>query len=1121
MHTRTIFTRIPLWAAAGAYLLSVAIHAAPLPEAKTGGADGGPITVLFLSTHPQMDGTYKTKLEGEGFVFTNASLYDPFTPGFLRKFNVVVLDKLPYAGEEYGVFGQKLLHYWKNMESIRGHLRDGAGVLVYPNLADCGGALALHWNRAMRPWGVQIRQECVLDRSLGFGEWKAYSKNWYCWTDNLDEHPVTEGLRRIYYASANLRWDDCYTTPPLVCDKNWTPLVKAMPGARLAYDVRGNWVHAEDSPKELTLAAVRAVGKGRLATFAVSPGYIHRLGYLRRENKWYGEMCFGLIDGIVIEKGNGTVPSDTGALVHHLYRWLAGESVKNGFGGYKTGEPVETETTVVTEEGKDFQAVLDFDDLTMPPSWRHRPTHVKIDNNHYFPEIPDALVKGELRYLRALVGAHTSLSDGKGTVEDYARSAQAAGYSVIVFAEAFEHLDREEWLALVRGCERHTTDDFVCLPGIDIMDPDGNHFLIVAPPFYPRKAWLSPDGKRLVQTQVINLMYGDHMVVAHRPETSPLPQERLKHFQGLSVYTYRNGKVVDEAVHAYGWQVMNASNPHPVVVHELFSPEEVEGASKTGFQQILPSDTPRNAAGYFRVGIQHYFEAPSRHLISEGPIVTKWVTSAKDVGPAKENRDRFRVDVGVTGEAPLAEVMLYDGPVVVRRWLPNAEAFEAAAYFRHSRQYSLFVVARDSEGRRTITSSVRTAARRYHFRCSDRQNWLGHVGAYYTGAFLPDRMDVQLSVRGTVEGRAIFTSVPGTSMAMKLNFPFTCNDVVLTESILDEKYVTAGFNDVGLDAMPSRASKVSSVYHGRMRHWSFTPGKRGQPHPTVIEFDLTLKRDVEPANPAGLFPAFHRLVGKKFVQLSDAGKVARDKVDKTTVRDAPRGACAGGFIALSDGLRIDRGRFGVAPAKGCPTVIPAGSRFRARFLVSGLGVRAGNGPGDHFDKDPEAWLKALGFGAETPYTIQWTRGEPQGPDFPLPVGAGDHGIAGSIERTADIPFEVPLEVRGTNRNWAAGIWLEGEPITYTGVFEGKCWPRLDVSKKGRFYAGNLLLAESPDLVLEVIVWSKDRIWIEAHNPTSEPITAMIQTPKEIVDHKALSKTIRVPAGSTVFVDERQ
>lgn len=72
-------------------------------------------------------------------------------------------------------------------------MKGGAGVLVFPNLADCGGALALHWSREMRPWGVQIRQACVLDRSRGFEEWRAYAKSWYCWTENPGKHPAVEG----------------------------------------------------------------------------------------------------------------------------------------------------------------------------------------------------------------------------------------------------------------------------------------------------------------------------------------------------------------------------------------------------------------------------------------------------------------------------------------------------------------------------------------------------------------------------------------------------------------------------------------------------------------------------------------------------------------------------------------------------------------------------------------------------------------------------------------------------------------------------------------------------------------------------------------------------------------
>jgi hypothetical protein len=437
--------------------------------------------------------------------------------------------------------------------------------------------------------------------------------------------------------------------------------------------------------------------------------------------------------------------------------------------------------------------------------------------------------------------------------------------------------------------------------------------------------------------------------------------------------------------------------------------------------------------------------------------------------------------------------------------------------FQHSKQVGLYVVAQDVKGRRVVTASMRTVPERYHFRCADRQNWLGHVGSYYTGVWLSDNLDVIMPVKGTEEGSKIFTSVPGSSMAAKLQFPFSANDVVLTETILDETYVTALFDDVGFDAMPSRASKASSVYSGRVRRWSFSPGKPAQPYVTLVEVDLTLRHAVEPRNPAGLFPAFGGLRDKAFAWRGADGKFLAGELPATNTADVPVGGLAGGFVALSEGLRADHGMLGLAPAKGNPESLPSGSRVVARFLLTGAAMYAGN-PVNQFGKTPEAWLTAMGFNGKTPYALALTRGKLSGIAFLAEVTADRGGVAGEVKQTADIPYNVPLQMKGINPRWPAGIWREGEPVEYSGVFENTAWPRLDVGKKRKFYAGSLLTADNPDLVLEVCKWTKDTIKVEVHNPTDNVIDATVSTPAEITELKALQRKVSVPAGTTIYVE---
>ena len=776
----------------------------------------------------------------------------------------------------------------------------------------------------------------------------------------------------------------------------------------------------------------------------------------------------------------------------------------------------------LSEEEKRFTPTLDFDHLVMPPSWRHRGALVKIGENQYYPEVTDPLVTGELQYFKALIGARTKLSDGSGTVADYAAAAKKAGYVLVVFTETFEKLSRPAWDELVVQCGRNSTDDFVCLPGIDIQDPDGNHFILIAPPEYPRASWLSADGKRLAKTQMVNFLFYNHMVVAHRPAAGPLPYERLKHFQGLSVQTYRDGKTVDDGLKAYQWQVMTGGNPIPVVVHELFSPAEVAAAAKKGFQQVMPSDTVRDAVSYFRIGTPHFFEAPPRYMISEGPVVTNWVSSPKDIGPAAENRDHFRVAIGVRSDVPLASVELYDGFDLVRHWLPTNNSFQGTADFQHARQHDLFVVAEDAQKRRAVTSSIRTVANRYHYRCGDRQNWLGDVSFYncYTGSRLPDGFDLAMPVKGTAEGSTLFPAVRGALMAPKVSFPFTCNDVAVQDILLDEKYTTALFEEVGLDAMPSLASRPSEVYSARRRNYSFTPGRSGKHWIILTEYEITLKRDVEPVNPEGLFPSFSVLRGTNLCRWANGNPVAGN-LAQGAVQDVPEGSLAGGFIAMSPGLQVRNGQFGLAPQPGNPVKVAAGTRLVARFLYANHGYSpyAFFWKSYGFDDAPDEWLRGMGFAGPTPYEIKVTRGRLERIAYLAEMTPERCGVAGEVARTAELLTDVPLQIRGLNPRWAAGIWREGGEVLYTGIFEKTAWPRLDVSKPGKFYAGNLLTADNPDLVLEVVRWTKDRVQIEVHNPTDRPIEATVATPEEITSCKPLKRKLTVPPGATIYVNE--
>jgi hypothetical protein len=1095
------------------FALCAACYAATTPERQQ--------AILILGTAPQMDAQYARELDDAGFGYVIHGMYEPLTYDFIKRFSVVVLDKFPWYGAEYQIFGQRMRHFTANLNLVWRFLREGGGVLVYTNLTDGGGAQARQWNTLMRPWDIQLVQAVVRDTDHAFNKFRVYGDNYYCWTEAVTPHPVTDGVKRFYYPSVNGRFDDNYTTTPFICGKAWTPLVKGMPTARVVVEVNLKEIELPEHKQDTTLVAVRQVGNGRLAAFAVNPAYTHQLGYtLNGKNS---EANYGPIDGMILRNGDGKVPSDTGKLVQHLYRWLGEPALARGFGGYRTGDPVEKVPVPPSPDIVNFNPYFDPDsEVHMPPSWRHTPEITERDGDKFGVQISDPIITGPLRMFKGLIGIHSAASDGKGSVRQYKAAAKKAGYRIIVFAENFAALTPAKYAKLIDDCRRETTKDFACIPGYDIQDRTGNHTIVAGADMLPRPQWLTDDGKRLVQTTYLNWMLGGISLIAHRPLHGTVPFERLKHFQSLSVFTYRADTLVEDATAAYAWQNQSASNPNPVVVHEVFSPSEVAAATQ-GYQQIMPADTVEHAVGYFCAGIWTYFDGPARYLLSAGPDVYTFTANSKDAFPERFNRRQFRIFIGVRSNAPLREVCLLDGGTVIRRWTPNTRDFQTWVDLRHTRQHALYLTARDVGGRGALTAGMRTCPPRLIWRCADRQNWSGNIGFHYTGTYLPPARgltDIIMPIKGTAEGNGIFPEVPGANMAVKLDFPFISNNVVLTQARVHERYISALFNSgperIGLDGTPSQASEPSTVYDAVVRNYNFTPGNGAAETASLLEFTITLKRDVEPVDPAGLFPAFGRVLGDSYWWLQD-GKPITGTLDPKQPLDIPVGGMAGGIIALTPGMRVQNGSFGLAPAAGQPALLRKGTTFTARFLVR-TGLSSLRTPLMNFDKDTETWMRNLGLAGETPYALALTRGALEGICYYATCKAANGGIAGRITTAATLPFHLPLRVSTVNNNWPCGIWRDGT-LEYLATFEGTAWPLLDTSTPGAFYVGNLLTATDDRLVLEIVKWTNDRLSVDVHNPTDTPITATITSPPEITGLQAITRRMTVAPGTSQLIHE--
>ena len=610
---------------------------------------------------------------------------------------------------------------------------------------------------------------------------------------------------------------------------------------------------------------------------------------------------------------------------------------------------------------------------------------------------------------------------------------------------------------------------------------------------------LSEDGKALKEAQNLALGFGTHLAAIHRPSSTPMVHQLYKFCPGMVVFTYRDGKMVDNGLLAYEWHVNNLTQPLPIVAHEVRSPDQVEVAASSGHQLFIFADTAANAAWYLRAGEQHFWESPALFLVSAGPMIRTLTWGS----------------IEIEGEVPITDVQLRNHGYAERRWRPNAPQVSLQYHLPDSHLRLCYVYAEDQNGRTAVSAVVRSGSTpRYTWRCSDRQNFFGWA-LNYIGTRLPD-VDLQVPAFGTDEGRGLWPHGAGPrrgeNMAPLLEFPYASPEVYVTDAYLDQRYWRALWEEVAYDAKASQGTSRARVYEGHVRYYDFnipwqerSQGMLKDPRrPMMVkEVTLRLRRPVTPEEP--VFPVFTSVSPRPQYGYLDPEK--QEEISGTLDQgffDLPTGGYAGDLIALSPGIRVSAsGRVGFAAPEWPNGPLPTGTSWFARY------VRVPE------EGDMGRMRAAMGLTERTPYELKLSRGELSQLAYVAYLKADGYGVVGEVEPAEEMPYQLPLCIEGLNCNWHAAVWRGDGTLDDFGVFEGKGLARLDVTKGGPFYAGNIIIAEDPRICLSVLEWDAQHIVLEASNPTNGEIEAMIETPPEVRGRYHLQQKVSIPAGSSV------
>ena len=1058
-----------------------------------------------------IDATYRKHLEEKGYSVVWGVLGKQ-TWDTLSKFNVVVLTFIPEAdgnrpGEWLGLPGMRAL--------LERYVAAGGGLLVS---STAGTPLAATGaNLMLKPMGLELLNEQVTDPSGVTYTQELFPNMPFAYTEAVTPDPLTQGVPGLWYST-----DVQFTgagggsfTSAVLPGPDWKVLVKGSPTAA-THKPSGSF-GLEPAAGTVTsapvLCAVRPVGTGRVAVLPMNGTHTYLSGY----HDWW--------QGLVLSTGAKGKPSGAEQLLLNLYGWLAEPSRQSGaLGGY-TGEkpePIKGAQYVTTG---DAGGVMDWATMAIPgPS--------------------------PYQWL-GLVGAHSAFSDGQGTVAEWVAAAKAAGYQWLAFTEPYDKMTPEKWEQLKTQCAAASGKDFCAIPGFQLVDPAGDHSLALGPMPFPDPKLKA---ERMDLSQAIGYAYGFPAQVQYRLHEGLAPWYRSQ-FHYAGVFTYRDGKLLEDAEKEY-WELQAREFLcYPMAVHETFRPADVARERQVGYQNYYTFGPLDKMYDDFCRGNYKFFFYHDLVYISNGPKIERYTvqnsgTSYFDIPPGWSDAwretvgaDRWRVVARASSPVGLKELRLLDSGEVLRDYAcAGVKEFSQNIDGHHDRQYAFGVEVTDTQGGRALASSVATSGGRHWFgNCGDNENIMT-AGTFGTTVQAPHGYECYFPRWGVELWPELAVKHPEP-----LNLPhderlrFASTDCVIVDNLFQlnhkQDVLQVGGGRMMRPLYPLRD------WEARQRSLMFTPNPN-TPQYTIYEPQVTFKRDVVVDN--NRFPNLRLLyashgapMGKgDFAYATVANENGETLVQQTPATvtwptstwtgTLPVGGYVGAFpnftgagalfalepdtqFAIEGGAQSRRIQVGKQIPPG--TVLKAGTTLSTRVLFM-----EGKWRTLTQNTEFEETRRLFGLQGKPGYSVTPSLGTVAGTLYTCTLKADGGGFRGKFSQ-APLPTDLPVIVQGLQPRWDSGVWIVGtQRVRFFGRFEGNGYTTLRLNDGPvEAFLGHPIVCDAPDLWLTLVEADAKHLLVIAHNPTDQAIKAHIRKAKGFYLGPALDTTVTVPAGQSVTV----
>lgn len=1070
----------------------------------------------------QIDEKYKKALISQGYELGWHFSWDDLTWEYIRRFNVIAMLWFPHA-EKQGLPKK----YAAKLDLFYRFLKEGGGILVLgTGEQDVGQGIAAQ-NVFLKPLGGEVLWEQVTDREKIYEISKSYTRSKFAYTSNISSSPVTKEVAGIWYNTYSRKACRTTMTNPVNVGSEWQVVIRGM---KSSYSVKVSGT-AGTYKESVPLVAIREYGRGRIVLWPMQPTCTLINGY----HFYWG-------NGIVMDSEIEGKRSNGEKLLDNIFSWLSEPSFEGRtLGGYMYIEP--------KREGE-----LGFEEI----EWD------KLQISQDFHES-----------FMGLIGAHTELSSGKGSVAEFVTQAKRAGYKFIAFTEDFAYMTEEKWNKLVKACKENSTDDFQAYPGFEYVDRAGNSQIVFGNISWPKPDSICKEDKTKIRWNNSFFRKGYPPIIVIKSKSNSKRPWFLGNYKGFAIYTYdENNNLIDDSLDEYLYLQKCYYNLFPVSVHLVKNPTQVMKARETGYQTYIranaASDILTNITGHF--GPKFYYPT----YISTGPVIEDFkVINFGTSDLAIPGNDRHRIQMIISSSVDLEEVKLMDGLKLFRCYKPKGKKFTKEIDNFHDRQHAYLLMVTDTKGDKAISWVCPTSVQEYYYlMCSDNWNTMS-FGKWFMSKVKPPR-GIEAYI-WQAPNHYFFPTIykyngkkdeliePYHHLSSRFDNLLSGRYGSVINHIIKDKYLEAPGN--WTYSVYEQPQTPLEMYNSEVKVTFFT-SRPDYPQVRLIEGKIVFKKSIELAKsrpfPIVVFNANNwnlnpgeydhfSYIGQDGLKREILNPTQTDEWIKKSGRFVKGGYAACyphiggliGVIALEPGLkyslwrRTDATVFLVGIGEPGQKV-SEGEEFRYKYLMvfGKLGI-------DPTDRDINWVWETMGLGGPPAYQIKPMIGEIVDTQYILKLRAKGGGFRGRISET-HLPVDLPVMIEGLNERWDAAIWYNGKNSLYSPEYEWDDWGINGVDRKIRvendqifrfpirdgvgyvqidteigdkdIFMGNLLVSDQPEVNLSVIDIKRGTCRFIVHNPTDKDIVCKVMPAKGFDLIPEFVKELRVPAGKDIEVN---